>query len=308
MSPGLVVGVDIGGTKTHLRAVRGGEVLADRVVPTSEWRPHSNREDAEALLALINEAAGTPAALGVGAHGCDTGAECAAFEEVLASLTPARVRVVNDAELLPPAVGLSEGIGVVAGTGSIAVARNGHGAMLVAGGWGWVFGEEGSAPGFVRDAIRAIRGVLDSGERTEGLYEALRRSTGAESVTEMARGIAKLGSATAVGEHAQAVFEAADTGSNLAVQVVRDGARSLVDLVERLISRGASSRDVVASGGVMASQPLLQDLFRQELGLRLREHRVWILTDPPVGGAVALATALLGGDEPGPRSSGKRAS
>lgn len=294
MHPGLVAGVDIGGTKTHLRVSRDGRVIVDRVVPTPDWRRRDNSADAGALLALVTDAAGSRlTAIGVGAHGCDTTEECAAFETALTALTPSRVRVVNDAELVVPAAGLREGIGVIAGTGSIAVARKADGAMLVAGGWGWIFGDEGSAPGLVREAARAVRNAIDLGEETDGLYDTLRRSTGAANFTEIGRELTRNRDAAAWGRHARAVFAAADAGSELAAQVIHDAARALVVLVERLVARGAHSRDVVVSGGVMVGQPTLQDLFRRELGRRLPAHRLSILTEPPVGGAVALAARLL---------------
>ncbi len=293
MHPGLVAGVDIGGTKTHLRISREGTVLVDRVVPTTDWRQRDNPSDAGALVALVTEAAGPPAAIGVGAHGCDTSEECVAFESALTPLTSARIRVVNDAELLAPAVGLRQGIGVVAGTGSIAVARTADGAMLVAGGWGWILGDEGSAPGLVREAARAVRNGIDVGDETDALYDRLRRSIGAPSFPEACRELTRHKDAAALGRHARAVFAAADDGSELALRVIHDAARPLVLLVERLVARGAAARDVVASGGVMVGQPALQDLFRQELGRRLPAHRLSILTEPPVGGAVSLAAQLL---------------
>ncbi len=53
-----------------------------------------------------------------------------------------------------PAAGYADGIGVVSGTGSIAVARTAEGRMLAAGGWGWILGDEGSAPALVREAAQ----------------------------------------------------------------------------------------------------------------------------------------------------------
>ena len=295
MPPGLVAGVDVGGTKTHLRISRDGAVLVDRVVPTTDWRQRDNPKDAGALLALVTEGADPVDAIGVGAHGCDTSEDCTAFERALTALTPSRVRVVNDAELLVPAVGLREGIGVIAGTGSIAVARRADGTMLVAGGWGWILGDEGSAPGLVREAARAVRNAIDVGvdDEADCLYELLRRSIGAASFAEFGRELTRHRDASAWGRHARAVFDAAAAGSQLAAQVVHDAARALVVLVERLAARGAPSHEVVVSGGVMVGQPVLQDLFRQELGSRLPEARLSILTEPPVAGAVSLATRLL---------------
>lgn len=290
----LVAGVDIGGTKTHLRVCRGRRILVDRVVATADWRRRDNPSDAGTLLGLVAEAAGgNPAALGVGAHGCDSAGECAAFESALSALTASRVRVVNDAELLAPAAALGSGIGVVVGTGSIAVARRDDGAMLFAGGWGWILGDEGSAPALVREAVRAIRGAADGGGAADGLLQHLRRATGATSEVDLCRALGREPGASAWGRHAPAVFAAAAEGSELALRVIDDAARALVLLVERLVARGATSRDVVAGGGVVVGQPLLLDRFREELGRRLPDHRLTLVTRPPVTGAVALARQLL---------------
>jgi glucosamine kinase len=290
----LVAGVDIGGTKTHLRVCRGASALVDRVVPTADWRDRDNPKGAGRLLELLESSAGaSPEAIGVGAHGCDSADECLAFERALRALGPNLVRVVNDAELLAPAAGLHEGIGVVAGTGSIAVGRRDDGSMLVAGGWGWILGDEGSAPGLVREAVRAVRGALDAGRGADGLCDRLCEAVGATRVTELGRALATGQGASAWGRHARVVFAAAAEGSELASRVVRDAARALVLLVERVAARGAVSRDVVAGGGVIVGQPLLADLLREELRRRLPDHRLTVLGEPPVAGAVVLARRLV---------------
>src|SRR5580698_5938147 len=172
----MIAGVDIGGTKTQLRASRGNETVAELIVPTESWRRRENGdEDARTLAAVLMKFCGgtVPAAVAVGAHGCDTDAQCVEFQRQLCVATGTRVLVVNDSELMVPAAGYFEGIGVVAGTGSIAVARARDGRMLTAGGWGWVLGDEGSAPALVREAARAVRRALDRGNRDDVLIDHL---------------------------------------------------------------------------------------------------------------------------------------
>ncbi len=80
----------------------------------------------------------------------------------------ARVEVTNDADLLL-AAGTPEGwgVGVVAGTGSIAFGRSPDGRTDRAGGWGYILGDEGSAYGIVTDALRASARAADQrGPRT----------------------------------------------------------------------------------------------------------------------------------------------
>ncbi|XZQ31204.1 hypothetical protein ACTTAL_19540 (plasmid) [Rhodobacter capsulatus] len=150
-----VVGVDIGGTKTEICLARldGARLikLRETVLPSRSWRGADAAADAASLLAQVRLLVGDPvAALGVGAHGCDDDAECETLAAALRARSSLPLRVVNDAELMPLAMGRVGQIGLVAGTGSIAVCRTAEGRMISAGGWGWLIGDDGSAAGLVR--------------------------------------------------------------------------------------------------------------------------------------------------------------
>src|SRR5690606_29261055 len=50
----LIVGIDIGGTKTHLRAEpAGGGPARDLVLPSADWRRRDWDADAAALLGMV---------------------------------------------------------------------------------------------------------------------------------------------------------------------------------------------------------------------------------------------------------------
>lgn len=298
-----IVGVDIGGTKTHLRLRdRGGQ--RDLVLSTSDWRHREWRGDARSLLELVDRfTGGAPlAALGVGAHGCDDKEECEAFEDALRALSHLPIRVVNDAELMPAAFGFERQIGVVAGTGSIAVCRTAGGEMLVAGGWGWIIGDEGSAASLVRDAARAVALHLDRGGASdEPLVRHLFASLEIPSAARIGSRLGSLGSAKDVGSHASLVFDAANEGSTLADGVIREGGRALADLVARLQLRGAEATSVVAGGSVIASQPRLWDAFCAGVeDICGTDISLFLHEGPPVEGAIVLADRLAAEQATGP--------
>jgi N-acetylglucosamine kinase-like BadF-type ATPase len=145
----VLVGLDVGGSKTAIRAVDpAGAVVVDVVVPTARWRGESAGSKAGILLALVAEHVdAAPTALAVGAHGCDTDEQCAELTDAVRARmpVPVPVAVVNDAQLLVHAVGSPDAIGVIAGTGSIAVGRTLGGGTVHAGGWGWLVGDDGRA-------------------------------------------------------------------------------------------------------------------------------------------------------------------
>ncbi|WP_055045747.1 N-acetylglucosamine kinase [Devosia sp. A16] len=289
----LSIGIDIGGTKTHLRALPDdGGAERDLIVASASWRRRDWNEDAEALLGLVGQlAGGAPvAAIGIGAHGCDDAEECKAFESAVAARTGARVAVVNDAELMPLALGFPGQIGVVAGTGSIAVCRPAPDRMLVAGGWGWIVGDEGSAAALVRQAVRAVALHFDrGGDATEPLAAAILASLEVKAVPRLGSTLGQLRTAAEVGVHAVAVFAAAERGSRLAQAVIREGGQMLAELAALLDRRGAGASHVVAGGSVIVEQPSLWAAFVAGLGETAPHLTAHLFTGKPVEGACALA-------------------
>jgi N-acetylglucosamine kinase-like BadF-type ATPase len=291
----LVVGVDIGATKTHLALGENGIVLGEQVVATSSWRAVSSVDNAADLAELIGHLAGeSPPRLpvGVGAHGCDSTRQCLAFEDALSRHLAGPVQVRNDAELMPLAMGYSDAIGVVSGTGSIGVARDSSHDLLVAGGWGWILGDEGGASGIVREAVRAVLGAMDRGAAPDQLTDRLMASFHACDGPELFMSFTRSSSAAYWGSYAEEVFAAAEEGSVLAVGVIENAAHELAVLVERLIERGVVTEHVVAGGGVIQTQARLRDLFVASLRATHPEITTTVLDRAPVIGAIRLAGSL----------------
>ncbi|MFI9756246.1 BadF/BadG/BcrA/BcrD ATPase family protein [Streptomyces collinus] len=292
----LVVGIDVGGTKTHLRALAGDALVADHVRASGGWRPHDPVAAAGWLAALVAEAlpAGArPSAVAVGGHACETPRQCAQIRAALQLHFDAPALVVGDAQLLVPAAGLDKGVGLVAGTGSVAVGRLPDGTPVQVGGWGAVLGDEGGAAGLVREAARAVWAAHDRGERPDALALGL---IAALDVPEVPALGAALESATDVsaewGRHAPVVFAAAADGSALARTVIDEAGWALAALVTRLADRGVAVDDVVVAGGTVLSQPGLFDAFSVALAETLPTARARPLRVPPVEGAMALARSL----------------
>lgn len=289
------VGIDVGGTKTHIRAALGSAVIADRVYSSEGWHPADFRRAAAFLADLIGQTlprATTVSAVAVGAHGCDSARDCAGVRAELERLLPVPCLVLNDAELLIPAVGLSAGVGLVAGTGSVAVGRNRSGEPVYIGGWGWLFGDEGSAPGLLREAVRASLGARDRGEPQDLLTDLLLRSFEVAEVTDLPEAMAADSGARVWGRRAPLVFDALERGSTLAEAVVEDAAGALARLVLRMSTRDVAVDDVVVAGGVILNQPPLFDSFVRQLGDVLPDTLVHSLDTAPVHGALRLTERL----------------
>lgn len=293
----LVVGIDVGGTKTHLRAFAGGHSVADHVRPSSGWRPHDPVAAAGWLAALIAGAlpAGSrPSAVAVGGHACETPRQCAQIRTALQLHFDAPALVMGDAELLVPAAGLDRGVGLVAGTGSVAVGRLGDGSPVQVGGWGAALGDEGGAAGLVREAARAVWAAHDRGEEPDPLAKGLITAFGVAEVPALGAALERATDISAEwGRHAPVVFAAAESGSSLARTVITEGGRALAALVERLAARGVPVDDVVVAGSTVLAQPALYDAFVSSLAERVSGARPRPLRAAPVDGAVAMARSLV---------------
>jgi N-acetylglucosamine kinase-like BadF-type ATPase len=291
----LLVGLDLGGTKSAVRATTlDGRVVVDAVVPSADWDAEPVADGVawvQALLAAQLPAGARIAALGVGAQGLDTAAVAREFERALEGLGH-RARCVNDAALLVPAAGLRSGIGLIAGTGAIGVGSDADGGPLITGGWGWVIGDEAGAAGIVREATRAALRSHDDGRPDDGLLRALCRAFGVEDAERLARAVNDEPTMDNWGPAAPSVFAAADAGSALASTVIENAARHLARLVDQLVRRGAVGSDVVAAGSVIVGQPRLHHAVARLIGERHPSFAVHLLTDPPVAGALALAREL----------------
>jgi glucosamine kinase len=290
-----VVGIDIGATKTHIALGRSGVLIAEEVVPTSSWRSISSVKNAGELVALVDRLGGGDSrrlAFGVGAHGCDSTQQCLDFEEALAALIDGPVQVLNDAELMPLAMGLRGSIGVVSGTGSIGVARDAEHRLVTAGGWGRILGDEGGASGMVRESVRAVLASMDRGEPPDQLGHRLLTCFDATDGPELAMAFTRQNSAASLGSYAREVFAAAAEGSVIANRVIDGAVNELATLVERLLGRGIVTDHVVAGGGMIQTQSRLRGQFIASLKVTCGEITATVLDRAPVIGALALASSL----------------
>ena len=295
MTP-LVIGLDVGGTKTAIVVESvAGERLVDLQVPSADWDAEPVESGARWVadkIANVLPPYGEVRAIGVGAQGLDTAEVAERFARELARLGCPAI-AVNDAALLVPAAGALAGIGVIAGTGAIAVGQDAAGRPMVTGGWGWVIGDEAGAAGIVREATRAALLAHDESQPDDGLLRALLDAFGVGDAERLARAVNDTPTMGNWAPRAGAVFAAASDGSVLARGVLDAAAAHLARLVDQLVTRGAVGADVVVAGGVIGNQPELFEAFRSAVMARHQHLRVTLLTRPPVNGAVALARRLV---------------
>jgi N-acetylglucosamine kinase len=157
------------------------------------------------------------------------------------------------------------GIIAIAGTGSIAFGRNAAGRTARAGGWGYVFGDEGSAFDIVRQALRAsLRMEEGWGQRTT-LRDVLVKAADARDANDVAHQFyGSIWPRDKVATLAPLVDEAAKSGDAIALEILNNAAMQLAGFVSAVrgqLFESGSAADVAYIGGVFASD-IVRDRFR----------------------------------------------
>jgi glucosamine kinase len=291
-----VLGLDIGGSTTRARLVADGALMAEATAASASLTAAGRQQASAALADLLGqlpELTGRLDAVCAGAAGARTEPQTTDFlHATLAPLTRAgRVLVVDDASLILPAAGLTDGIALIAGTGSIAAGRW-QGQTGWAGGWGYLLGDEGSGYWLVRGAIRALLARRARGEPAGELGRSLLAAAGAADADDLRAAFYREPAPRQWARLAPAVLDCADAEAG---RLVAAAAAALADLAGQLAGRlgAAGPVPVVLAGGLMGHEPL-RAATAAAVTAALPGARVRALDVPPVAGAIRLALAAVG--------------
>lgn len=210
-----------------------------------------------------------------------------------------RFKFTHDAAIaLSGATGGEPGIIAIAGTGSIAFGRNSEGNTARAGGWGYIFGDEGGGFDLVRRALRAALQQEEGWGRATTLRELLLEATGATSANELLhRFYTSDYPQSAVASWAPLVTKAAGEGDAVGQEILREAATKLTWFVQGVYGRlfaPAADIPVAYIGGVFKSRFLLS-----EFEARVQATGTCRVEAPrfsPAGGALLEALRLDGNE------------
>lgn len=306
MTTPLVVGVDGGGTKTHVIVANAeGTELASIVGPASAVRPGAADRSAAVIDELITQALDScemsevkPIAVCVGVAGVGRDAEYSAFLKSLGRLSVAEeVEVLPDAMVaLEDAFGDGPGILLIAGTGSAAFGRGPTGRLARCGGWGPVCGDEGSGGWIGRRALSIVTAASDGREPDTALLGVLLTQLELESPEELIPWAASA-TVTQLAQLAGPVMTVAANGDLRANSLCAMACEELVvhvrTLARQLFTDERASLPVGLAGGLMTRGSYLRKLVEMRLksavpGMQLHSEEV-----VPARGAVRIALRML---------------
>ena len=283
--PRYFLGVDGGQSSTT--AIIGDET--GRVVGVGRAGPCNHVSAAEGRARFIDamqsslQAACTQA--GVTAAGVRFASACLGFsggpadkESILGEILASdRTMVTDDARIaLAGATAGEPGLVVIAGTGSIAYGRNAGGQTARAGGWGYLFGDEGGGFWIVRQALRAALRWEEGWGVPTSLRARLLDATGVRNINHLLhRCYTPEFPRPRVASLSTLVNHAAESGDPAALEILDSAARELALLAVAVRGQlfGAGEPTLVTyAGGVFGSRILLRrfrDWITAQAGVRV---------------------------------------
>lgn len=177
------------------------------------------------------------------------------------------LQIVDDATIaLSGATDGGPGVVMIAGTGSMCFGRN-RGRTARAGGWGYVFGDEGAAFDITRQALRAATRFEEGWGPFTVLHERLRRATGVDDIHEMRRRFyAPEFPRDRIASYSTLVDQAAEEGDTVAVDILDTAATQLAQFVAVVRGRLFAADEpahVAYVGGVFKSRRVLEGFRRR---------------------------------------------
>ncbi len=258
----LFLGIDGGGSRTT--AIVGdehGSVIGRGVAGPANADPEQFKR---ALCEAIHAAGFSDARFEMACLGLSGGADFGRDDLARQIIAAERHLFTHDAAIaLTGALAGGPGVIVIAGTGSIAFGRNAEGRIARAGGWGFAFGDEGSAFDIVRQALRASLRFEEGWGPATVVRDALLEATEAPGANDLLHRFYSGGvSRSAVASYAPAVDQAALAGDIVAREILNQAAQSLASIAAA-VRMQLFKEDVAISysGGAFQSAMVL-DRFR----------------------------------------------
>ncbi len=301
---GLLLGVDGGGSSTEAWLTdHAGERLGRGAAGPSNAKavgPDAARSALETAIARaffdsnLDRAPVDVACLGLA--GFDRPADRALLAGWNSECQWSRRLITENDGALVIAAGTSEGwgVGLIAGTGSIAVARAADGRTARAGGWGHLIGDEGSAYALALDAMRLVTRRHDGREpRPPGgdpLAERLMRALGVGSPGEIVTALyAAEFTRARIAALAPDVLTACTPAD--AERLLAPAGRALAEIASaaaHALDWHSGPLPLALAGGFLLAAPPVQHALLTDLKIQ-RYEPAHALVSEPVKGAVAIA-------------------
>lgn len=299
-----ILGVDGGGTKTlALLGDLDGNVLSRGMSGPSNYNVIGFDAACSALEGAINmarnEYPGELSALCLGLAGAGRKEDVELFQNwAIHKFPKTKIQVASDAEVLLTA-GAPSGpaLALICGTGSIVYGRTVTGELVRAGGWGYLFGDEGSGYAIGSAALRAVMQAFDRRGPETILSKLVLERYGLHTLPELVPTIYDAETPQSeVAALSGLVEQATNKNDGVAIAILDDAGRNLAKMVSAVyLQLGISPVPLIITGGTILHGIYLKKALHRafaDLGLAFTAIR---LVAEPAYDVLKLASELAKG-------------
>lgn len=293
--PQYFIGVDGGGTKTKFMMTdRNGVIIKELTLgacnPTSVGIDTSVAVFSDGIKQLCHDIPYGKVSVYIGSAGCGIKANQELVLKGLSGLKLSQLQIGSDAEnIISAALRGQNGVIAIIGTGSIIYSVYGNTRHRI-GGYGHFIGDAFSGSEFGRACLEAVFADLDKSGPKTTMTKAVTEINGTD-VSKMLADMYAEGK-TYIAKLAHVVFEAANTGDKLALEILnRNTKRFSAQLSAALAQLPQGEKfDIVLAGGITHFHDRFVDGLKQSITSN-NLGEIKILDCEPVVGAVLLAGA-----------------
>ena len=301
-----LIGIDGGGTKTDSAITDlSGNVIHQTTGKASNFLVVGIEEAVENIFALIEENLfklegdfADVKQIVIGVAGAGRKEDAQLLEKSFKDYADQQrihfkgVKVVSDAHIaLEGAFPDSAGCILIAGTGSILFGKDDKGVIHRIGGFGRLFGDEGSGYSIGRKALNAVSKESDGRGEATLISELLNAKMNSSSSTSIINEVYK--EKLDVASVAKIVIQAAEEGDPIAEDILDEEADELVLHIKSLMNKiKTDNLNVAFSGSLIDNKNFYSDLLKQKIKSTLPKVKVVKPASTPVSGAILFAKRL----------------
>jgi N-acetylglucosamine kinase-like BadF-type ATPase len=203
---------------------------------------------------------------------------------------PLRVNIETDARIaLEGAFDGGPGVVIIAGTGSVVIAKANNGEIISVGGWGRILGDEGSGYAIGREALRAITLMYDRRGEQTALKAIVEEKFGWTAREDLVNAVYQEN--FDIASIAPIVMDAAINHDLTSQRILQNAAAQMVDQLRSVVMHMGLLRKVPVClcGGMLEESTVYSSVLQIKIMKSLPQVDIRKPVQSPVHGAVCMA-------------------